>query len=310
MRKSWRRSRLLIIFILCTLFSTLLTAASAHQSRPRRAQEADWRVAVEPERVVNGSPCSIKVTSSEPLKSLRGRLLERTVFFDFDPQSGTWHGLAGVAVETAPGNYEIEFEGVTTAGARLSHRARVTVAAANYPDVRLRVARRFTQPNAATLQRIKREQALKREIFSRVTPRRLWSGPFAPPLKSLITDIFGTSRSFNGVVQSVHQGVDYRAAMGTPIAAMNAGRVILAQGLYFEGNCVVIDHGQGLLTLYLHLSRLKVSEGEVVTRGQIIGLSGATGRVTAPHLHAAARWQGIYLDPETLIKLALPEMKE
>jgi murein DD-endopeptidase MepM/ murein hydrolase activator NlpD len=87
---------------------------------------------------------------------------------------------------------------------------------------------------------------------------------------------------------------------------MNGGTVMLARELFFEGNCVAIDHGQGLLSLYLHLSELQVKEGERVTRGQIIGLSGATGRVTGPHLHVAVRWQGIYVNPATMLTLVLP----
>jgi murein DD-endopeptidase MepM/ murein hydrolase activator NlpD len=88
---------------------------------------------------------------------------------------------------------------------------------------------------------------------------------------------------------------------------VNRGTVILARPLYFEGNCVVIDHGQGLLSLYMHLSELKVKEGQQVERGTPIGLSGATGRATGPHLHLAVRWQGVYLNPAALLKLALPD---
>jgi murein DD-endopeptidase MepM/ murein hydrolase activator NlpD len=87
---------------------------------------------------------------------------------------------------------------------------------------------------------------------------------------------------------------------------MNDGTVLLARPLYFEGNFVVLDHGQGFLTLYLHLSEFKVKEGDVVKRGQEIGLSGGTGRATGPHLHVAARWQGTYLDPARLMQLSLP----
>jgi murein DD-endopeptidase MepM/ murein hydrolase activator NlpD len=87
---------------------------------------------------------------------------------------------------------------------------------------------------------------------------------------------------------------------------MNDGTVLLARPLYFEGNFVVLDHGQGLLTLYLHLSEFKVKEGDQVKRGQIVGLSGGTGRATGPHLHVAVRWQGIYLDPASLMRLQLP----
>jgi murein DD-endopeptidase MepM/ murein hydrolase activator NlpD len=104
----------------------------------------------------------------------------------------------------------------------------------------------------------------------------------------------------------MHQGLDYAVPSGTPVSALNAGTVLLAQPLYFEGNCIVLDHGQGLLTLYLHLSEFKVKEGDRVASGQELGLSGGTGRATGPHLHIAARWQGIYLNPATLMKLKLP----
>ena len=118
---------------------------------------------------------------------------------------------------------------------------------------------------------------------------------------------FGSQRTFNGVRQSVHQGLDFRAATGTPVTAISGGRVILARDFFFEGNFLVIDHGQGLLSLYLHLSAFKVKEGDTVSKGRLIGLSGGTGRATGPHLHLAVRWQGVYVDPATLLRLALPQ---
>jgi murein DD-endopeptidase MepM/ murein hydrolase activator NlpD len=108
------------------------------------------------------------------------------------------------------------------------------------------------------------------------------------------------------VQQSLHQGTDYRAPAGSPVLAMNNGRVVLARNLFFEGGCVVIDHGQGLLTLYMHLSKFGVKEGDTVHRGQRVGSSGATGRVTGPHLHVSVRWEGSYLDPLLLVSLPLP----
>jgi murein DD-endopeptidase MepM/ murein hydrolase activator NlpD len=93
---------------------------------------------------------------------------------------------------------------------------------------------------------------------------------------------------------------------GTPVNALNRGNVILARPLFFEGDCVVLDHGQGLMTIYMHLSKIEVKEGEQIDRGKELGLSGGTGRATGPHLHVAVRWQGIYLDPATLLKLNLP----
>ena len=118
-----------------------------------------------------------------------------------------------------------------------------------------------------------------------------------------ISGVFGVERVFNGSVQSTHQGLDFRVPSGTEVAAVNSGRVILARPMFFEGNWVVIDHGQGLLTLYLHLSKFSVKEGDEVSKGQPIGLSGGTGRATGPHLHLAVRWQGVYLNPQVLLQI-------
>jgi len=133
----------------------------------------------------------------------------------------------------------------------------------------------------------------------------LWSGNFRAPVTAAPTDSFGTRRMFNGTLASVHKGMDFRAAMGTPVRAGNSGVVVLARPLYFEGNCVVIDHGLGLYTISMHLSRIDVKEGQHVSLGERIGLSGATGRVTGPHLHWAVRWQDAYLDPAKLLKMNL-----
>jgi murein DD-endopeptidase MepM/ murein hydrolase activator NlpD len=102
--------------------------------------------------------------------------------------------------------------------------------------------------------------------------------------------------------------MDFRAATGTPVHAGNSGVVVLARPLYYEGNCVVIDHGLGLFTISMHLSRIDVGEGDRVAAGQLIGLSGATGRVTGPHLHWAVRWQNAYLDPAKMLRMDLTKV--
>ena len=119
------------------------------------------------------------------------------------------------------------------------------------------------------------------------------------------TDSFGTRRMFNGKLASIHKGMDFRAPMGTVVRASNSGVVVLARPLYYEGNCVIIDHGLGLYTVSMHFSRIDVHEGQRVATGDKLGLSGATGRVTGPHLHWAVRWEGAYLDPAKLLRLNL-----
>jgi len=133
----------------------------------------------------------------------------------------------------------------------------------------------------------------------------LWTSSFRAPVTAAPTDSFGTRRMFNGKLASVHKGMDFRAAPGTPVRASNSGVVVLAHSLYYAGNTVIIDHGMGLFTLSMHLSRIKVRVGQHVARGDRLGLSGATGRVTGPHLHWAVRWQGAYLDPAKLLQLDL-----
>ena len=163
------------------------------------------------------------------------------------------------------------------------------------------VAKKFTEPSPEELERIQQDKTVKQDVFRHTDPKREWSGKFRAPVDARISDVFGTRRTFNGKVQSMHQGLDYAVPQGTPISATNAGTVLLASPLYFEGNCVVLDHGQGLLTLYLHMSEIKVKAGDRVKRGQELGLSGGTGRATGPHLHLAVRWQGVYLNPATLL---------
>jgi murein DD-endopeptidase MepM/ murein hydrolase activator NlpD len=273
---------------------------------PGIAAQAKLSVESDPPLLTAGAPCVFRVKSSVPLQSLRGTWLEREVFFDYDRESGKWYALGGTGLETSTGSHNLALEGLTLTGVKTSLREDLTVERATHITIALRVARKYTEPDARTLERVHTEQALKQQIFAHKSPLRLWSGSFVVPIVSIVTEPFGTERTFNGTVQSVHQGLDYRAERGTPISAMNSGTILLARDLFFEGNTVVIDHGQGLLTLYLHLSEIGVKEGDQVERGQVVGKTGATGRVTAPHLHVAVRWQGIYLDPARVLKLSLP----
>jgi murein DD-endopeptidase MepM/ murein hydrolase activator NlpD len=293
--------------------SALLSAAlgapwrgTAPGIEQRPARRSALIVSWAPAKIDNGSPCLFRVKSPRPLKSLKGHWQRREIFFDFDARDGTWYGFGGVGIDAAPGRHTLMLEARLANGALRSSAHPVTVGRADYPTIALSVPRQFTEPDAETLARINEEQAFKGEVFKRITPSRLWSGSFAAPVDSVITDEFGKRRTFNGRVQSVHQGLDLRADAGTPVAAMNNGEVIVAREMFYEGGFVVIDHGQGLLTLYLHLSEIRVREGDSVTKGQIIALSGGTGRTTGPHLHVGIRWQGVYVDPALLLKMQLP----
>lgn len=272
----------------------------------KTASAKSWSVHWQPERLINGAPIAFRVVSPTRLESLSGKWFDHDVFFNYDAASKSWSGIAGVSLETAPGTYPLTLKGTTAGGKEILFSQNIRVRAAKYPSIAVTVATKFTEPNPEQVQQIDQDKKLKQEIFQHVEPEKEWSGSFRRPVDVPISDVFGTRRTFNGKTQSTHQGLDFAAPQGTPVSALNAGTVLLARPLYFEGNCIVLDHGQGLLTLYLHLSEFKVKEGEHVAAGQELGLSGSTGRATGPHLHVAVRWQGIYVSPAILLQLKLP----
>jgi murein DD-endopeptidase MepM/ murein hydrolase activator NlpD len=273
------------------------------------ARAANWSVHVQPARIVNGAPLLFQVKSPEKVDSLSGTWLGHHLTFIYNTATRNWNAFAGVSIETAPGSYPLELIAARNSSARpLTLSRKVSISRAKYPRIKVALAvdEKFTEPTPEQLKQIEEAKTIKEDYLNRVTPDREWSGKFTAPTAGSISDVFGSERIFNGKTSSPHLGLDFRVPSGTPVAAMNDGTVLLARTLYFEGNFVVLDHGQGLLTLYLHLSEFKVKEGEVVKRGQIVGLSGGTGRATGPHLHVAVRWQGTYLDPVRMMQLPLP----
>jgi len=273
------------------------------------ASAATWTVQAQPARLVNGAPVLFQVKSPAKLDSLTATWLGHQLTFSYNSASKMWIALAGVSLETTPGKYALELTGHRSAlNSPLTFTRSFPIARAKYPliKVELKVEKKFTEPTPEQTAQIEEGVKIKHDYLNRVTPEQEWSGKFVAPAHAEISDVFGSQRIFNGKTQSPHLGLDFRVPTGTRVAAMNDGTVLLARALYYEGNFVVIDHGQGLLTLYLHLSEFKVKEGDVVKRGQELGLSGGTGRATGPHLHVAVRWQGTYLDPGRLLQLPLP----
>ncbi len=286
-----------------SLIVCVLLALAANSSA---ATAAHWTVVHQPASLVNGTPVLFRVTPPKPVRTLSGNWLGHEIAFSFDAGRKSWFALAGVSLETKPGSYAIDLQAETTAGPTIAFEKKIRVRHQRYPRVPLNVPDRYTAPSPEDLRQIDLDKEAKTEILKTVSREREWKGSFAPPVDAEISGVFGVERVFNGSVQSTHQGLDFRVPSGTEVAAVNSGRVILARAMFFEGNWVVIDHGQGLLTLYLHLSKFSVKEGDEVSKGQPIGLSGGTGRATGPHLHLAVRWQGVYVNPQVLLKLKLP----
>lgn len=170
------------------------------------------------------------------------------------------------------------------------------------PTQKLNVDKKYVSPPASALARIKADREKVRATLARRLPGRFWSEPFLRPVPGSVSSLFGMKRVFNGQPRSVHRGLDLRGATGTPIRACADGRVELVDNLYYSGNTVYINHGDGVFTAYMHMSEPRAQVGQMVSRGDVIGLVGATGRVTGPHLHLALISQGETVDPEPLLE--------
>jgi hypothetical protein len=289
--------------------SLVALAAVAFSLQPARCSEPadDDSIAITPASLANGSPCLIKVALHDPASAVTGKLQGHPVIFFSGSDHRTWFALAGVDVETTPGKYPLLIDAALSDGTHRALHKDIDVEEAPYEKVPLSVPDKFVEPNPAALKKIAADKIVKDIAFADSASRPQWTVDFRPPLRQAPqSDSFGNQRLFNGKLASVHRGLDYHAKTGTPVAAINSGRVVLAQPLYFEGGCVVIDHGLGLMSVYMHLSKIEVSVGKKVRRGQVIALSGASGRATGPHLHLGVRWQGSYLDPAKLFQLSMP----
>ena len=212
-----------------------------------------------------------------------------------------WHGLIGIDLDVKPGKYPIDVAITPPGSAVIASSQMLTVTGKSYPVRRLRVAPAFVDPPASEVARIQHDAAALQTIFGNAASPRQWHGAFQPPVSHSPNSTFGARSIYNGQARSPHSGTDFGAKAGTPVAAPGAGVVVLTRPLYFTGNTVVLDHGQGLYSLLAHLQEIGVKEGDHVTRGQVIGLVGGTGRVTAPHLHWSVRLNNARVDPLSLL---------
>jgi murein DD-endopeptidase MepM/ murein hydrolase activator NlpD len=284
------------------IFLAFAATTAALAAGPSAIANIGWQ----PQLLVNGSPCLFTVTVKGTAEKVIAKWMGHDVAFA--PGSGeTWYALAGVAYEIKPGSYDLAVEVVMRDGRVLRQTRPVKVLGARYKTSRLTVPQKYVTPDPETLKRIEAEKEIKNAAFAHNIPAPVWAGEFIAPVPMEVSETYGTSRTFNGKLATVHRGTDFRAPMGTPVHASNAGEVVLARELYYEGNCIIVDHGLGFMTLYMHLSKFDVKEGEKVGKGQEIALSGSTGRVTGPHLHMSVRWSGEYLDPGKLLALKLPQ---
>ena len=269
-------------------FASLLTLALAPPSIELSVQSRTPRP---------GELVVLSIALSEPADHIRVHAFDRDVPA-FRVGDLVWRALVGIDLDVRPGTYP-----VTVAAGPAHDSYDLVVKPRAFRTRRLTVNEAFVTPPASEQARIKEEATLLANVWQSPAGERLWTGAFVRPVPGAANSAFGTRSVFNGKPRNAHGGADFPSPGGTPIQAPNAGRIAVARALYFSGNTVVIDHGLGLFSLLAHLSAIEVHEGEEVAAGQVIGLVGATGRVTGPHLHWAVRAGGARIDPLALLAL-------
>ncbi|MBC96857.1 MAG: hypothetical protein CME63_03850 [Halobacteriovoraceae bacterium] len=172
----------------------------------------------------------------------------------------------------------------------------------SFPAERLKVDKKRVFLSKKDSLRAAKERKIRSKAYNSSPATPYFFGPFELPIKSLVTSIYGSKRVFNNKKQTQHLGTDYRAGVGTPIKTANRGKVAISRHFFYTGNTVIIDHGMGIFTTYGHLSKLLVSEGEIIPEGTIIGHAGATGRVTGPHLHWGVTVNKLAVEGDSLVE--------
>ena len=264
-----------------------------------RAEQPQPLLLSAPVEIAQGGINELEVAGTD-LVSVEGTFGKEKIPFYRNAQ-GNFMALLGIDLEAKPGSEILHLKSTSRDGRSRESAIPVAITAKSFPQENFSVAPAFDQLTPEVLERIRNEQQQFARVFLTSAPTRLWQKPFMVPVTMEVSSPFGFRRVINGTPRAPHTGVDLRAPMATEVAAANDGRVALIGNFFYSGKSVVLDHGGGLFTLYFHLSEFRIAEGNDVHKGDVIGLSGMTGRVTGPHLHWSARLNGARVDPFDLV---------
>jgi murein DD-endopeptidase MepM/ murein hydrolase activator NlpD len=230
--------------------------------------------------------------------SAKAEFLDTTINFHPAPNNRLI-ALVPVDINTSPQKYSVL---VTYGGGRQT--LTVAVRSHDFKTIKLTLPEGKVTLSPENQKRAVKEATRLRSIWPQNTSKA-WEGRFVIPTSTEISTVFGVRRIMNEKRTSVHRGIDLRGKTGAPVRAINSGRVILTDDLFFGGNTLIIDHGMGLYSVYMHLSKFNMSKGKNVSKDQVIGFVGSSGRATGPHLHMSVKLNGVSVNPESLFKLEL-----
>jgi murein DD-endopeptidase MepM/ murein hydrolase activator NlpD len=282
------------------LYTALLGFLLSGLGAQQLGAETSFRVVPQSAEIFQGEVLRA-VVSGQDAAEIIGVAGTKAIPF-FPVQDGVHVGFIGVDLEQKPGPLKVEIRSLKASGESEQAVLDWRVKQKRFAEERFSVSPSFDRFDETTRKRIENEQKRLDSLWKSITPARLWSEPFELPVKGAIGSPFGLRRVINGLARAPHTGVDIKAPSGTEIVASNEGKVVIRDEFYFGGKTVVLDHGGGLYTMYLHLNDFRVTDGVTVRKGELIGWVGMTGRVTGPHLHWAVRLLGARVDPLELVK--------
>jgi len=285
--------------ILRALLSLMLLALTA-TAQAAVLTEGPLSVTV-PESVGEGQVFLVEVSLQNQVETVLVEWMGRTTEVTMAKRGNAFKGelLLGAGLGTKHASQTILVEALRP-NRREMVLGKIAVTAVPFPEQRLSLPPSMVTPSKENLARIKREQEQVSAVLAVASPRKFWNFPFLRPVPGEVTSAFGLRRILNGQPRSPHSGIDFDAMMADPVLAANQGRVALTGDFYFNGKSVFLDHGQGVYTMYFHLSRIDVTPGQHVERGHLVGLVGSTGRSTGPHLHFGMKILGQSVDPMPL----------
>ena len=286
----------------------VLLAVALLASLPAVAAYATDRLPVtwHPARPRVGDVAWVHVRDVSDAAVIAGSVGDRSLFFF--PYDRGQAALVGLDLEVKPGALGWRVAVQEPGRAARAAEGSLRVGRREFTVQRLTLPPGMVDLDPETERRAVSETERMRTLYGTVTPERLWRGPFTRPVAGTEPGTgFGSRRVINGKPRAPHTGIDFAADRGTPVMAVNAGRVALLGEFFFPGRLVILDHGLGLYTLYFHLDTVAVTDDERVERGQTIGTVGSTGRATGPHLHFGAHMAGARIDPAALLDLKLQE---
>jgi murein DD-endopeptidase MepM/ murein hydrolase activator NlpD len=251
-----------------------------------------------PDEIRSGDVFLIRITGAKTSRLPSGSFLGKKLIFSGCGE-GCFIAIGASGIKTKPGTYTIRLK-----AAREKANLNISATQPDFPLMHLTLPKEKVFLSSANRKRANAEKNKLKTIFGKVS-EKLWEDDFILPLENDISTVFGTRRVINHKKISVHTGLDFRGPEGEEIVASNQGKVVFAKEQFYGGNTVIIDHGQGIYTFYMHLSGFNITTGDVIAKGDVIGFVGSSGRSTGPHLHFGAKVRGIDVNPESLFNLEL-----